>query len=91
VILRPSLNNAASLDNALADFLMLSGGRPDDALSQAGQVFKAWDTYGMKCPGRSIRSILITENVPQGEREADLPKICFADSRMWKECPAAHG
>jgi hypothetical protein len=84
VILRPSLNNAAGLDNALADFLMLPGGRSDDALSQAGQVFKNWDTYGMKCPGRAIRDILITENVPQGEREADLPKICFADSRMWK-------
>lgn len=91
LILRPSLNNAAGLDNALADFLMLSGKRPDDALSQAEQVFQAWDTYGRNCPGRVIRDTLITGHDLQGELQGDLPKKCFADSRMWRECPIAYG
>lgn len=91
LILRPSLNNAASFDNTLADFLMLSGRRPDDALLQAEQVFQAWDTYGRKCPGRVIRDHLITEHILEGELQGGLPWTCFADSRMWKECPIAHG
>lgn len=89
LILRPSLNNAAGLDNALADFLMLSGRRPNDA--QAEQVFQAWDTYGRNCPGRAIRNALITEHAFHGELQGDGPKICFADSRMWRECPIAYG
>lgn len=89
LILRPSLNKAASLDKSLADFLMLSGRRPDDALSQAEQVFQAWDTYG-RCPGRVIRDTLISEHALQGELHGDLPKTCFADSRMWRECPIAY-
>lgn len=90
LILRPSLINVAGLDNALADFLMLSGRRPGDALSQAEQVFQAWDTYGKKCPGRAISDTLITEHALQEELHGDLARICFADSRMWRECPIVY-
>lgn len=90
LILLPSLINVAGLDNALADFLMLSGRRPGDALSQAEQVFQAWDTYGKKCPGRAIHDTLITEHALQEELHGDLARICFADSRMWRECPIVY-
>ncbi|KAE9566432.1 hypothetical protein CGMCC3_g17397 [Colletotrichum fructicola] len=83
LFLTPGLNRAAILDPNFANFLFLSGWKPQLPQFQVDLAFDLWDKHGKSCPGRVLRQA-IHEAAHEDEERRGM--FCLSDARFWNTC-----